>query len=506
MKNMILLTNGSNASLDNERAKAVLSIVARKESLEGQEYRIPGTNTAGVLQAVRKLRGILSFDFQADKIIAQYIPSAEAKKQLMDTAVNESWDEGIIKKQQKLIRITQGAIFRFSVEGSGEIIDAFITDWSPFPVAAAIAVHKDHPAITAVKKDEANYFTGLFVRHPLTGDIIPVFVADWVKPEFGTGAVIVNPAHNQADLDFARKVGLPIRFGLVPQEVTGDPATWPNAPVIKMGHTTKTGRYDNLIPEEAVQKYFEELHTFKHADKFTDIGVGAYPLFELEKSETGDYIFDPKTGGIQSAVDAETQEGLRCNLRLMPIFTALSDIDPDGGVIVVVHTGEVGSSLLFVRCLFNDLYGKSFVPHQIIQVQKVDEGKSTVGLDPIVLSLAVSVQAPNNQPAVLKKQILEQVERFIKNHREMRDAYDAAVFESKEFNSAAYAKIKASIISANYQKAFNDLYTVQKNLYQAINKGTVDEQAVQLYFTCAYVLSGEDCPDGVAVSDVWESI
>lgn len=506
MKNMILLTNGSDASLDNQRTKAVLSIVARKELLEGHEYKILGNDVTKNLQAIRKLRGRLSFDFKSGKIIAQYIPSAEAKKQLMDTTVNESWDEGIIKKQQKLIRITQGAIFRFSVEGSEETIEAFITDWSPFPVAAAIAVHKDHPAITTVKKDEENYFTGLFVRHPLTGDIIPVFVADWVKPEFGTGAVIVNPAHNQADLDFARKVGLPIRFGLVSQQVTGDPATWPNAPVIKMGHTTKTGRYDNLIPEEAVQKYFEELHTFKHADKFTDIGVGAHPLFELEKSETGNYIFEPKSGEIQSVVEAEKQDGIRCNLRFMPIIEVLSDIDPDGEVIVVVHAGEVGSSLLFARCLFNDLYGKPLVPHQIIQVQKVDEGKPTAGLDPMVLNLAVSVQASNNQPAVLKKQILEQVERFVKNHREMRDAYDTTIFESKEYNSVAYAKIKTSIVSANYQKAFNDLYSVQKNLYQAVNKGIADEQAVKLYFACAYILSGADYPDSVAVSEVWESI
>lgn len=505
MRNVVLITGGSGESLDNMRAREVFSVITRLESLE--EHGNKTISDKGLLlEAISKLNGKLSFDIQADRIVAQYIPSAEAKKQLVDVTVNKKWDEGIIKKQQKSVRMTQGAIFRFPIENEEVTIDAFITDWSPFPVAAAIAVHKDHPAVSMVKKAEANYFTGLFVRHPLTGDIIPVFVADWVKPEFGTGAVIINPAHNLADFDFARKIGLPIRFGLIPNDVTADPSTWPKAPVIKVGHTTKTGRFDNLIPEEAVNKYFDELHEFGHADKFTDIGVGAYPIFELEISDMGDYVFDTKTGRLSSSIEENVSCFERVKLYPSPMLMELSSINLEEEITIVSQVGEIANSLLFARCLSYDLFEKIIIPQKVIQVQKVEGTKISEGVDEKVLHLAMLSQAPNNQPAVLKKQIIEQVERFIKNHLEIKNVYEGLVFEEREINLGQYIKIKEAIVGANYQKAFTDLYAVQKNIYKEINKGIVNMQAVKLYFTLAYVLLGDNYPESVIISDEWNNI
>lgn len=505
MKNIVLVTNGSDASLDNMRAREIYSVIKRLESLEGCENENLGDREA-ILETISKLSGKLSFNIQADKIVAQYIPSAKAKEQLVDISINKEWDEGIIKKQQKSVRMTQGAIFRFPIENGEGTIDAFITDWSPFPVATAIAVHKDHPVVFSIKKEEANYFTGLFVRHPLMGDIIPVFVADWVKPEFGTGAVIINPAHNLADLEFARKTGLPIRFGLVPNDVTADPSTWPKAPVIKMGHTTKTGRFDNLIPEDAVNKFFDELHEYGYADKFTDIGVGAYPIFELEMSDMGDYFFNTKTGRLSGCMDESIQYFEKVKLHPSRILLEISALDLEEKIAIVSQAGEIGNSLIFIRCLFHDLYEKTLIPQQLIQVQKVDAMKSVEGIDEKVLHLAVLIQAPNNQPAVLKKQILEQVERFIKIHLEIKSNFEMATPEEREFNLGQYTKIKEAVAVANYQKAFTDLYAVQKTLYKGISKGVVNMQAVKLYFTLTYVLLGDDYPNSVIVSDEWNNM
>ncbi len=506
MKNMILITNDAKGSLDSIRAKAVFDLVIRLTSLQDSTYKILEADKKQILQAISKLSGKLSFDMQQDKIVAQYIPSVHAKQQLMDLSINNQWDEGIIKKQQKLIRTTQGAIFRFPIENGNGTIDTFITDWSPFPVAAAIAVHKDHPAITNVKKGKSNYFTGMFVRHPLTGDFMPIFVADWVKPEFGTGAVIVNPAHNQADLDFARKIGLPIRFGLVLNDVTADPETWPAPPVIKMGHTIKTGRYDNLIPEEAVAKYFNELHEFGHADKFTDIGIGSYPIFELEASEEGDYVFNTQTGELCENMDGDSPSVIKVKLHVSSIFSQLSALEPDGDVEIISEAGEAGSKLLFARCLFNELYEKNMIPKQVIQVQKVQESKAIEGMDPETIKLLTMVQAPNNQPAVLKKQIIEQAERFINIHQEIKKFFETQEPEDKEINPEQYTKIKQLIVSANYQKAFNSIYTMQKNLYQRVKKENLDMQSIKLYFALTYVLLGDGYPDKVCISDEWNHI
>ncbi|KIZ14371.1 hypothetical protein SNA_35320 [Streptomyces natalensis ATCC 27448] len=70
-------------------------------------------------------------------------------------------------------------------------------------------------------------FTGRYCRHPLTGDLLPVWTASWVAPEFGTGAVLVNPGHDATDLAFAREVGLPVRFALLPAGREEAPEHWP---------------------------------------------------------------------------------------------------------------------------------------------------------------------------------------------------------------------------------------------------------------------------------------
>jgi leucyl-tRNA synthetase len=76
-------------------------------------------------------------------------------------------------------------------------------------------------------------FTGTYVINPITGEEIPVFLADYVLTGYGTGAIMAVPAHDQRDLDFAREVGLDIRAVLEP------PAAWfagrginPTAPAV----------------------------------------------------------------------------------------------------------------------------------------------------------------------------------------------------------------------------------------------------------------------------------
>jgi len=509
MKNMVLVASGDKNSLDYMRANAVMSVAARMESLEGQDYKFPcyeGSELLPIISSLRE-RGRLSFNIQQNAVTVQYIPSVDAKKALVNSESNKNWDEGIVKKQQKAIRTTSGAIFRLPLENGQGTIDTFIMDWSPFPVATAITVHKDHPAVSSAKKEEANYFTGLFVRHPLTGDLIPVFVAEWVKPEFGTGAVIVNPAHNQADLDFARSFGLPIRFGLVPHDVTSDPKTWPNAPVIKMGRSTKTGRFDNLVPEEAVVKYYDELHTFGHADKFMDIGVGAYPVCELELSESGEFLFNTLTNELSLRANGDgsiTSASKFVNVIPSPMLKGIAASDSDGEIVIVSQASELENALLFSRCLFYDLHGKELVPAKVIQVQKVQEAKKIEEMDSSV-QLAMIVQSPNNQIAVLKQQALEQAARFVKNHNEIKSNFESATEDDKEVNVGQYSKIKETIVKENYQNAFNNLYTIQKNLFQGVNKGQVNAKAVKLYFALTYVLLGDDYPNSVSIADEWNS-
>lgn len=71
---------------------------------------------------------------------------------------------------------------------------------------------------TAAEREKEGLFTGAYARHPLTGEPVPLWVANYVLLEYGTGAVMGVPAHDQRDYEFARAYGLPIRVVIRPPE------------------------------------------------------------------------------------------------------------------------------------------------------------------------------------------------------------------------------------------------------------------------------------------------
>jgi leucyl-tRNA synthetase len=199
------------------------------------------------------------------------------------------WAAALGTKIRKSVRSTDGAIFKFPSENGTSSVDVFITDWSPCPAACALAVHRLHPILSECPDIplSESHFTGKYVRHPLTGDLLPIWTADWVKADFGTGAVLVNPAHNETDLSFGRKMGLPIRFALSPEESSDEPDSWLVPPVIKTGHVVRSGQYDGMTRNEAQTTYFEVLKKRGLAHSYIDRSLGSAPIATLRLSETG---------------------------------------------------------------------------------------------------------------------------------------------------------------------------------------------------------------------------
>ena len=84
--------------------------------------------------------------------------------------------------------------------GQREVVDAY----------RAAAAAKDLVSRKVGDRDKTGVFTGAFARNPATGRRIPVWVADYVLMEYGTGAIMAVPAHDERDEEFARKFELPI--------------------------------------------------------------------------------------------------------------------------------------------------------------------------------------------------------------------------------------------------------------------------------------------------------
>jgi leucyl-tRNA synthetase len=108
-------------------------------------------------------------------------------------------------------------------------------------------------------REKSGVFTGGYVIHPLSGERIPVWIADYVLPTYGTGAVMGVPAHDERDFEFAKRFNLPLRVVIAPPEVeTLDEAAWGSA-FTGPGRMANSGEYDGLTSEEGVQRICAEL-------------------------------------------------------------------------------------------------------------------------------------------------------------------------------------------------------------------------------------------------------
>ncbi|MFF2650622.1 leucine--tRNA ligase [Streptomyces sp. NPDC058045] len=103
------------------------------------------------------------------------------------------------------------------------------------PADAVTAYRKQAAAKSDVErqaeaKDKTGVFTGVFATNPVTGEQVPVFIADYVLMGYGTGAIMAVPAHDSRDFAFARAFELPMRCVVEPSDDRGtDPATWDDA-------------------------------------------------------------------------------------------------------------------------------------------------------------------------------------------------------------------------------------------------------------------------------------
>jgi leucyl-tRNA synthetase len=142
------------------------------------------------------------------------------------------WPESVVTMQRNWIGRSDGVEVDFRVADSDETIRIFTTRQDTLYGATFLSLAKQHPVVKALVKDDGiiqkinslsedpggkeGIFTGSFVINPLTKDKIPVWVSNFVLMEYGTGAIMAVPAHDQRDFEFARKYDLPVKQVIVP--------------------------------------------------------------------------------------------------------------------------------------------------------------------------------------------------------------------------------------------------------------------------------------------------
>jgi leucyl-tRNA synthetase len=107
--------------------------------------------------------------------------------------------------------------------------------------------------------EKAGVFTGRCCVNPVNGERVPIHVANFVLMDYGTGAVMAVPAHDQRDFEFARKYDLPIRVVIEPPDGTRlDPATMTGA-YVDDGVQVRSGPFDGLGNREAIDRIIDYL-------------------------------------------------------------------------------------------------------------------------------------------------------------------------------------------------------------------------------------------------------
>jgi len=193
------------------------------------------------------------------------------------------WPERVLLMQRNWIGRSEGAEVSFEIEDRTEPVTVFTTRPDTLYGATFFVVAADSPLaaelcadaqraeldryVAEVRKltdierqsadrDKTGVFLGRHAINPVNGEPIPIWAADYVLPDYGTGAIMAVPAHDQRDLDFAHKFGLPVQVVL--DTGSPDPAS---TRVATPGEGTliNSGPLDGLSKEAAVARIIEIL-------------------------------------------------------------------------------------------------------------------------------------------------------------------------------------------------------------------------------------------------------
>ncbi len=171
----------------------------------------------------------------------------EYAEDLLEECKNLSgWPERVITMQKNWIGKSHGAIIKFSLVGSDEVIDVYTTRQDTLYGATFMCFAPEHPMLkdmvrglsqekevldfidrtlrvdsyirTAEFTEKEGVFTGRYCVNPMTRERIPVYVANFVLFDYGTGAIMAVPTHDQRDFEFAKKYGIPMKVVINPPE------------------------------------------------------------------------------------------------------------------------------------------------------------------------------------------------------------------------------------------------------------------------------------------------
>lgn len=200
--------------------------------------------------------------------------------------LKEGWPDRVLTMQRNWIGKSVGAEVHFPVFGKEEVLKIFTTRPDTLYGVTFMSLAPEHPLVPALVKgtsqekevlqfrnriaseprqdriaenhEKEGIFTGAYCIHPLTGEHLPIYVANFVLMEYGTGAVMAVPAHDQRDFEFAKKYGIPVKVVIQPGDQALDPKEMPKA-YVEDGVQVNSASFSGMNNREALEAIVSHL-------------------------------------------------------------------------------------------------------------------------------------------------------------------------------------------------------------------------------------------------------
>lgn len=209
--------------------------------------------------------------------------TAYAEQLLDDMKELVRWPERVLTMQRNWIGKSYGTEVDFPVVELGEALRVFTTRVDTIFGCTAVFLAAEHPLVgkliarskslerlreeaerikasavrarVEVNLEKQGFDTGFKARNPYNGEEVPIWLANFVLMEYGTGAVMAVPAHDQRDFEFCSAYGLPIRTVIVPLGEEGwTQGSALTAAYVDYGRLVNSGPYSGFTSEEAIER------------------------------------------------------------------------------------------------------------------------------------------------------------------------------------------------------------------------------------------------------------
>ncbi|WP_027308547.1 leucine--tRNA ligase [Caloramator sp. ALD01] len=209
-----------------------------------------------------------------------------AERLLNDIDRLKGWPDKVKIMQENWIGKSTGALIDFKIEGREDKITVFTTRPDTVFGVTYIVLAPEHPLVQEISKgteyekqvtefvnkmqfvnevtrtssdlEKEGVFTGAYAINPANGERIPILTANYVLLDYGTGAVMAVPAHDERDFDFAKKYNLPIKVVINPEGENLNPNTMTNA-YTEDGIMCNSKQFDGIKNREAYNKIIDYL-------------------------------------------------------------------------------------------------------------------------------------------------------------------------------------------------------------------------------------------------------